>query len=449
MVFSIAQSLEDSIISPALSSTMKKLVVLVFLSLIGSIWTFETCSSERCEDSCKNRCGDKPNHRYTCQCNERCQEFRDCCDDYSICKYIDPSFNEADHYETTDQSFKKASKDKKTDTSCNGRCGEKFNKKHGCHCNKKCPKFGNCCDDYDELCGGGGSSTTNKNSGGSSSHKSHHRDVDISNEEIRAVSEKLYQSDHNKAEDSDIKLNKQEMVEKNGIKKDLCDEPLYQYVNEDLFQKPTFAAFIKLLDNYDRKTGTDEECTSEELKEQELFLKEIMKTKVMKELYSFFNEKGMYQAEEEFLDDLQNMWFGLYSRSAGVKDSSGFEHVFVGEVKKGIVSGFHSWVRFYFLEKKGMLNYYNYNYDGPWTSYPDVLGKQFHWDGFLKEVGSQFIGSSPEFELAMYTLCFIARPGKKCTLSMDGHNISIQTYQWTKSTYGNGRKYIATAYPVV
>lgn len=38
---------------------------------------------------------------------------------------------------------------------------------------------------------------------------------------------------------------------------------------------------------------------------------------------------------------------------------------------------------------------------------------QFSWDGYYKEVGSAFIGSSPEFEFALYSLCFITRPGRK------------------------------------
>ena len=51
-------------------------------------------------------------------------------------------------------------------------------------------------------------------------------------------------------------------------------------------------------------------------------------------------------------------------------------------------------------------------YSPQWDSYPDVLAMQFNWDGYYKEVGSAFIGSSPEFEFALYSLCFIARPGK-------------------------------------
>ena len=119
-----------------------------------------------------------------------------------------------------------------------------------------------------------------------------------------------------------------------------------------------------------------------------------------------------YSSEQEFVSDLKNMWFGLYSRSKEERDSSGFEHIFSGEVRKGKVTGFHNWIRFYMQEKEGLVDYYSHIYDGPWDSYPDVLAMQFNWDGYYKEVGSAFIGSSPEFEMALYSLCFIARPGK-------------------------------------
>lgn len=36
----------------------------------------------------------------------------------------------------------------------------------------------------------------------------------------------------------------------------------------------------------------------------------------------------------------------------------------------------------------------------------------------------------------------------RCHLSLGGYPLAIQTYTWDKTTYGNGKKYIATAYIV-
>ena len=107
------------------------------------------------------------------------------------------------------------------------------------------------------------------------------------------------------------------------------------------------------------------------------------------------------------------------------------------------MSGFHNWIRFYLLEKKGQLNYYSHSFNGPvsirpqyvdlscdmfstpfifslsfftcsqWATYPDVMGMQFMWEGYYKQVGSSVIGCSPEFDFALYSLCYITRPGKQ------------------------------------
>ncbi|KAL7832820.1 hypothetical protein SRHO_G00298380 [Serrasalmus rhombeus] len=273
----------------------------------------------------------------------------------------------------------------------------------------------------------------------------------VSDSEIQSVSEALYALDSNKASASEVIINPQILIpnSETSAKNDLSPLPLFKQVNEaSLFSKPTYKAFIALLDNYERKTGTSESVSSVEVQEQEKFLMETMKnTNLGKELYSFLNSKGYYSSWDEFLEDLKMMWFGLYSRNNGKMDSSGFEHIFSGEIKNGKVSGFHNWVRFYLLEKQGLLNYYSHSFDGPWLSYPDVLGMQFMWDGYYKQVGSAIIGSSPEFDLAVYSLCYITRPGKLCQLRLGGMQLNIQTYTWDKTTYGDGKKYIASAYP--
>ncbi|XP_027700049.1 poly(U)-specific endoribonuclease [Vombatus ursinus] len=402
---------------------------LLFLTLICRLAWAGTM------ESCAHRCGERLNKAADCQCNHQCERHKDCCEDYEkLCT----SQEEPKEMETETEWEEEAAPDSNlylAPNSCHGRCHETFDKHHPCHCNSKCQRFGNCCEDYESLC----------------AHDGFSRSSDaITKEELLTISEKIYKADINKARKEDIILNSQNRISpsETNDQVDRCPEPLYSYVNEELFSKPTYAAFINLLNNYHRVTGQGEHFSPQQLGEQDTFLQEIMKTAVMKELYDFLHQKNRYSSEQEFVSDLKNMWFGLYSRGSDERDSSGFEHVFSGEVKKGKVAGFHNWIRFYLQEKKGLVDYYSHNYDGPWDSYPDVLGMQFNWDGFYKEVGSAFIGSSPEFEFALYSLCFISRPGRVCHLSLGGYPVAIQTYTWDKITYGNGKKYIATAYVV-
>lgn len=46
----------------------------------------------------------------------------------------------------------------------------------------------------------------------------------------------------------------------------------------------------------------------------------------------------------------------------------------IGEVKKGKVTGFHNWIRFYMQEKEGLVDYYSHIYDGPVSTDADLIG---------------------------------------------------------------------------
>ncbi|CAM5168916.1 unnamed protein product [Eretmochelys imbricata] len=273
----------------------------------------------------------------------------------------------------------------------------------------------------------------------------------VSDSEIKSISETLYSADVNRATSSEIILNLQHKIssDQTSAGQDYAKQKLFSYVDEDaLFSKPTFARLLALLNNYERMTGKEEVVTASEGQEVDAFLDEIFKTRVMEKLSQFFLSTGIYLSENDFKADLKEMWFGLYSRSKGAAmDSSGFEHVFHGEIKSGKISGFHNWVHYYELEKNGEINYLSYGYNGPWTGYPDIMAFQYSWTGYLKSVGSFFIGSSPEFELAVYTLCYKTRPNKLCTLSLGGKSAQIQTYSWANSEYGAGKRYLASSYP--
>ncbi|XP_019736699.1 uridylate-specific endoribonuclease A [Hippocampus comes] len=381
------------------------------LIAVFGLWVTLLCRAHSNSlDSCQSRCGFGTDSDFSCQCNPSCERFKDCCSDYEeLCKV--------------------------GSTSCKGRCNEKYNSQNKCHCNSKCTQYNNCCSDYADVCNGG-------ESGGGSV---------ITDAELKSVSEALYALDSNRASASQLEIDPQVLISgsQTGSQEDLSSRRFFRFVDEGaLFSRPTYEALLALLDNYNRMTGQTEDVSSQEKGEQDVFLREAMSnTELGRELFAFLYTKGVYTSEEEFIYDLKMMWFGLYSRNNGKLDSSGFEHIFAGEIKGGKVSGFHNWIQFYLLEKRGLLNYYSHSFDGPWTTFPDVLGMQFKWDGYFKQVGSAVIGCSPEFDFAIYSLCYIARPGKQCRLSLGGEELIIQTYTWNNSYYGDGKKYIGTAYP--
>lgn len=75
-----------------------------------------------------------------------------------------------------------------------------------------------------------------------------------------------------------------------------CASSLFQYVDEGaLFSRPTYAAFLAVLDNYQRMTGQTEDFSPQQLAEQETFVKETMSnTELGRELFAFLYTKGNY-----------------------------------------------------------------------------------------------------------------------------------------------------------
>jgi poly(U)-specific endoribonuclease len=61
-------------------------------------------------------------------------------------------------------------------------------------------------------------------------------------------------------------------------------------------------------------------------------------------------------AMNDFRNVIYDCWFAPYRRVKN-NDSSGFEHVFVGEEKNGKITGLHNWIQYYIEEKKGNIDY--------------------------------------------------------------------------------------------
>ena len=65
------------------------------------------------------------------------------------------------------------------------------------------------------------------------------------------------------------------------------------------------------------------------------------------------------------------------------------------------------------------------------------------WNGLYKSISSISVSGSPEIELALATVCFLARPNVKCPLY--GANGTPYAYQTYTLTY-YGKNYVGSAY---
>lgn len=119
--------------------------------------------------------------------------------------------------------------------------------------------------------------------------------------------------------------------------------------------------------------------------------------------------------------------------------------MFVGETKYGQeVTGFHNWVQFYLQEKLDHVDYKGYKArDNKNTPDEDdhVLNLQFSWNGLVKPVGGCFIGVSPEFEVALFTIIFLMS-----TQKMTSVVVKVDEYVLELVVYRHGGS-IGTSYP--
>ncbi|XP_075945970.1 uridylate-specific endoribonuclease C [Anarhichas minor] len=231
------------------------------------------------------------------------------------------------------------------------------------------------------------------------------------------------------------------------VVRDHASQPLFSNVNETkLTNTTTYSLFINLLDNFERSTGVAERVTTEELTEINLFLDAVLETEVMKRAHRYLVSKAQSSADlRHFKSQLHLIWFHLYHRRRNTGlDSCGFEHVFVGETKSGTeIIGFHNWIQFYLQEKNLHLDYKGYkarDYDLP-DQDDHVLNLQFSWHGLVKPVGSAFIGTSPEFEMALFTIVFLMNTERSTTVL-----VNIDQCRMELVVIRHGRS-LGTAYP--
>ncbi|XP_015114098.1 poly(U)-specific endoribonuclease homolog [Diachasma alloeum] len=279
-----------------------------------------------------------------------------------------------------------------------------------------------------------------------SSRKSQKSANTVSNAKLERLSEALFSKDVHNAWGY-IKINLQNQTTRNSPV-DRAPEPLLT-VNPEAFKIPTINCILQMYDNYHLDTRKTEETTPVHKEEQDRLLDAFLGTNVMATAMKFLSDNNyLPRNESNYRATLITLWFSPYRRGEGKTSSSGFEHVFLNELRKGRhVLGLHNWIYFNAVESKRQANYLGYLRKIDLGDKAAVLAFHFTFNSHDKPITSMFVGTSPELEMALYTVCFYVRRGKKCKLSLGGSKFRIITHELTYK--GKNLPVIGSAFPLM
>lgn len=261
-------------------------------------------------------------------------------------------------------------------------------------------------------------------------------------DELATLSEQLF-SKENTNLNKHVRANYQrQTISSSSV--DEAPNPLLSIDEREVYAMPTIEKMRALFNNYEVDTMVNEYVTPMEKKEENDFVDALLATSVMRSAMLFLQKKGVVTADPKTHHDLlKTIWFQLYSRGNGKIGSSGFEHVFLNEVSGGTMIGLHNWVYLYEQEKAGRLDYQGYIKKMDLGTKGEIAKVRLTFDKLSKPSNSLFIGTSPELEIALYTVCFHMRPDTECPLAYNGKKFTLKTFTFRY----RGKNLIGGAWP--
>ncbi|KRY16131.1 Elongation factor Ts, mitochondrial [Trichinella patagoniensis] len=228
------------------------------------------------------------------------------------------------------------------------------------------------------------------------------------------------------------------------IAADKATEPLdklIKYLSPEALKLPTVQALFDLASFYTPKLGIQEDETPEKMQKIEAFLDEVMKSSIIRLLVNHFKLAGVQEVDtiDEFRMWIKKKWFTTYARrnEEGINDSSLFEHFFFGEIveEEEKVLGLHYWLRYFLLESAGEITYLGYKMKEA-ESYATVAYK---WNGYRKDSGSMLLRTTPEFEIALFSMGYLFKPKRiqfgRCTFAIASHEAEENGIKYYTSTF--------------
>ncbi|XP_030374549.1 poly(U)-specific endoribonuclease homolog [Scaptodrosophila lebanonensis] len=232
-----------------------------------------------------------------------------------------------------------------------------------------------------------------------------------------------------------------------GAHDDKAPEPLFVLHNDLLAtdSNSTTTLMRRLFNNYELDVSVPDHVTPEHEEEQHEFLRAVLNTRQMKLSMRYLVSKDIvkddYDAQMQLLKEL---WFTPYSRGNNIIGSSSFEHVFMAEIRDQRVLGLHNWIYFAEQEQLGHVDYKG------WLKRVDlgrpqqfILAFRSTFHNLPKGYNSFLVGTSPELELSLYTVCFLTTAEKEpCAVQLGPAKLFIVTHVWN----WKGKRLIASAY---
>ncbi|CAG0893665.1 unnamed protein product [Cyprideis torosa] len=207
------------------------------------------------------------------------------------------------------------------------------------------------------------------------------------------------------------------------------------------FIKGTWPYFMNLLDNYEPDVQISENPWSGAEQELKEFVEQLWITKPIILAKDFLIQNEFVQNQDEFQEKFKTIWFERYkrcSRDCALRSSSGFEHVFLGEIKSQNPIGFHGWAYFSEKEKDRQIDYQGVKHFKRLSKDYVFVQVSFKFRDYCKDITSLLIGSSVELEMAILTVCWFARPNGGCPAQMGRFNVTVMTFVQDMKYVGSG-----------
>ncbi|KAL3309492.1 hypothetical protein Ciccas_011960 [Cichlidogyrus casuarinus] len=160
----------------------------------------------------------------------------------------------------------------------------------------------------------------------------------------------------------------------------------------------------------------------------ERLMEVIRSYELINRIYDLFYQYDLISYNrEQFFRNFQRSWFEFFKRSylRGGR-TSGFRHVYCGDVGDSKIGGLHNWMRFYYLEIRGNIT--NLSVARVHPHKKNIVSLRYRYDQVPKEFGTIYFGLQRAFEMTAMYVAFLRNKNAVYTIGLDRTPVKIQSW---------------------